>query len=291
MEATVLSRCLRRCLLSAVLAAGSVVAIGQGIEPTVVSGNGQADIVSLSLVSDAETGNPAFESVVDCFSLSFSYVVPYEDSEMGTMRMGSVFQSKALAVGVQGEIVGRSDSSCAIVGGGVSHLFGRTVGVGIQCHYVSRKAPQGAKASACYLTAGLCFDPDGSWSFGLRVLNPTRSALSYGDRDERLPTTVSASLRWRARRYMAFAAEAEKSIGDDAVGRLAACFYPVGGLYLSFGYSSEGSKVCCGMGYDWAYVGVRGSVSRHEQLGVTAGLGVELHIGRSSGEEEKTSGR
>ena len=90
---------------------------------------------------------------------------------------------------------------------------------------------------------------------------------------------------------MAMAAEVEKSIGQDMVGKIAVGLYPVGGLYATLGYCSEGSRLSGGLGYDWEFVGVRASVSRHEQLGVSAGVGVVFHVGRSAEDAETVVGR
>lgn len=267
---------LRRALLLLLLASAVSCAVGQRLVGRSVGGLGAGGLVAASLVSPAEAANPAAMALLGRFALSAGGVLPYGLADLAEMCGVAAVPASLVCVAVRVSRSGGDYSRFVSFGADFARRFG-PVAVGVGYHGVVHSLALADRGLSSFSSLGLLFAPSDRWEVGLAVRNVERRRLSRPGRDTDLPTTVWATLLWRAERVFAVCAEAEKEVGRDPVGRVGISLRPVGGLFFTAGFASLGEELSAGAGYDWELFGVRASVAHHSALGVSSGAAISFH--------------
>lgn len=266
----------RRALLLLLLASAASCARGQRVEGRSVGGLGSGGLVAASLVCPAEAANPAAAALLGRLTLAAGGVLPYGLADLAEMRGVVAVPAPLVCVAARVSRSGGDHSRFVSFGADFARRFG-PVAVGVGYHGVVHTLALADRGVSSCSSLGLLFAPSGRWEAGLAVRNVERRRMSYPGRDDDLPTTVWATLLWRAERVFAICAEAEKEVGRDPVGRVGISLRPVGGLFFTAGFASLGQELSAGAGFDWELLGVRASVAHHSVLGVSSGAAVSFH--------------
>ncbi len=265
-----------RKTLTLLLSLTTTWAAGQRIVSRSVGGVGSGGLTSESLVCPTEAANPAAMTELGGLTVSVGGNVPYALTDLTEMYATAALPAKALTTAVRVSRSGGVDSHFTAFGAEASRSFGR-MAIGMGYYGIVHTLPFGERGRSGFSVVGIVCRPADEWQIGLSVRNIERRTLRYASSEADLPTNIWGSIRWRAYRYLALCAEVEKEVGVDAVGRLGISVRPINGLFFTAGFSSLGSEMSMGAGYDWDFWGIRASVSHHAQLGVTSGAALTFH--------------
>ncbi len=251
-------------------------AAGQRLVSRSVGGVGSGGLTSESLITPTEAANPAAMTEIKVLTISAGGNIPYALTELTEMTATAAIPTQAMTAAVRVSRSGGTDSHFTTFGAEASRTFGR-MAIGMGYHGFIHTLPFGERGRSSYSTVGIACRPSEGWQIGLSVRNIERRRLRYAAREIDLPTTIWGSIRWQAYKYFALCAEVEKEVSEDAIGRLGISIRPTGGLFFTAGFSSLGTEMSMGAGYDWGIWGVRASVSHDAQLGITSGAAVTFH--------------
>lgn len=266
----------RKTLALLLLSLTTTWAAGQRIVGRSVGGIGSGGLTSESLVSPTEAANPAIMTEIVGIAVTIGGNIPYALTDLTEMTATAAIPTKTLTGAIRVSRSGGADSHFTSFGAEASRSFGR-MSIGMGYHGLIHTLPLGERGGSSFSIVGIACRPSEGWQIGLSVRNIERRSLRYSSHEIDLPTTIWGSIRWRAYRYLALCAEAEKEVGEDAVGRLGISVRPADRLFFTAGFSSLGTEMSMGAGYDWDILGVRASVSHHAQLGVTSGAAITFH--------------
>lgn len=265
-----------RALLLLLFASAAFCVRGQRLVGRSVGGMGAGGLVAASLVCHAEAANPAAMALLDRLTLTAGGGLPYGLADLAEMRGAVAVPTTLVCAAARVSRSGGDYSRFVSFGVDFARRFG-PVAVGVGYHGVVHSLAFADRGVSSFSNLGLLFVPSGRWEVGLSVRNVERRRLSRPGRDDTLPSTVWATLLWRAERVFSVCVEAEKEVGRDPVGRVGVALRPVGGLFFTAGFASLGEELSAGAGFDWELFGVRASIAHHSALGVSSGAALSFH--------------
>ncbi len=242
---------------------------------------GIAGMLTVSQVDGISSIDPsAIAEIEGLAAVEVSHARPFGMSELRQTSAKVAGQTKFANVLVAFARCGDEDSHYTEIGGGLSRKFG-IWSMGLEYHALIHTMSDNRRYSSSFSRFGFRLRPRKEWLLSVAIHSIEQREISYGFTSREIEAIAMAGIKWRPNQLCSVMLEAEKRWNDDAIGKVAVAIYPIEGLDVSAGFSSNGSSFSAGAGYIWQGIALHVGIMRHEKLGVSSGVTLSYNLNKS----------
>lgn len=254
----------------------TTLAEGQRVWARDVGAIGSGGIVSTSFYCASDGTNPSGVAQTERLTVGAGTVVPYGLAELAETRGTVAVPTKLCCVAVRIGTSGGEWSRFTTFGAEIGRQIGK-VDIGMGYHGMIHKLRYSDNGKTSYSTIGATYRPNGNLAIGVAIRNIEKRVLTRGERGMRIGTTAWASVVWNAPKIFSIGAEMEKETGRDAAMHVGLALAPGGGLRFTTGFSTTGTELGAGIGYEREKWGIRAGICHHQHLGISGGAALAFH--------------
>ncbi len=155
-----------------------------------------------------------------------------------------------------------------------SRTFAKSTAAFVQYNYLTHHIEGTERSDGFFSSTGLIQSVSKNIQFGVLIINPEQSAITYGGTAYSLPTLFNIGLQWSDNNWAQVFTEIEKELDKKPVYKTAVELNFNHQFFIRFGIKGQPVEFSFGTGYSFSNLSIDAGFLYHQQLGLSSGIGI-----------------